>query len=142
MDVEALKGVIWFKEGGPLGFDGKAFWEQVGDTFHLKFFNTIESEKVYHMKGVPQVVRCGNYSNSAQEFLNVIASYNKHYHQQHTRPAEVAKGGFEEVHSLTNEYAKMSAFGNRFVKARFHNGVILTYDLNKSTAKVINRYGQ
>jgi hypothetical protein len=81
MMVGDLRGVIWFRFGGPLGFDGKKFWQQVNDTFHLKFLNTIESEKIYHLCAVPQVVRCGDYSHIVVEFLGIMHNYNKHYHQ-------------------------------------------------------------
>lgn len=144
MDVGSTQGLIWFRSGGPLGYDGKAFWQQVDETFHLKLFNTVESEKIYYTGGVPQVVRCGNYCNSVQEFLAVMASYNKHYHQHYQQilNIEQPKGSFEEIDSITNEYAKLTAFGNRFVKARFHDGTIMTYDINKNSVKVINRVGQ
>ena len=73
-----------------------------------------------------------------------MASYNKHYHQnyQQSLNIEQPKGSFEEIDSITNEYAKLTAFGNRFVKARFHDGTIMTYDINKNSVKVINRVGQ
>ena len=42
-------------------FDGQGVWVIHHESLHLKFQNSVESEKIYNINAIPLVVRCKGY---------------------------------------------------------------------------------
>lgn len=134
---------MWFRPGCTLGYDGDLFWLQAGDTVHLKLFNTVESEKIYHACAIPEVVRWDGVTANLQEMMNAMWQYDRHakLQQPNTQQGPTPKQAETSlVAELDDEVASFKAYSNRIVQAKFRDRTYVT--LCSGTFRIVTKDGE
>lgn len=55
------EAVGWVGGDGTICYDGQGFWIFYHESLHLKFKNTMDSEKIYNIQAIPLIIRAKDY---------------------------------------------------------------------------------